>query len=145
MRRKHSLPRPLRIYLAGRYERREELNSYASDLVERGHTVSASWLTRKETKDFDEFDSIRSVAFYQPVAARDLSDIRHSDVIVTFSERPGGEQKSRGGRHVELGVALALQKPVVMVGDGEHIFHTLPEVARFPAWDSDLFDYLDTL
>lgn len=42
----------------------------------------------------------------------------------------------RGGRHVELGYALALDKSIWLVGRREHIFHSLPQVKHFDSWDS---------
>ena len=52
------------------------------------------------------------------------------DVLVAFSERPLSRDDVRGGRHVELGVALAVGKPVVLVGKPEHVFHSHPGVVR---------------
>ncbi len=65
------------------------------------------------------------------VAEEDLQDIRCSSVFVQLSS---GE-KSRGGRQVELGYALATQerlagRAIIVVGPREHAFHYHPAVAH---------------
>lgn len=41
---------------------------------------------------------------------------------------------SRGGRHVEFGMALAMDKRLVVVGPRENVFHLLPAVEQFDTW-----------
>ena len=56
----------------------------------------------------------------------DQEDVLAADALVCFTEPPG--DGGSGGRHVELGMALALGRRVIVVGRREHIFHHLPEV-----------------
>lgn len=53
--------------------------------------------------------------------------------------------RHRGGRHVEIGVALMLASGccgwthrVIVVGHRENVFHSLPEVEFYPTWDECL-------
>lgn len=67
-------------------------------------------------------------------AHADVADIIGSDVLVLFTGGGG-----RGGRHTEFGYALALSDiyhdmRLVIVGERENIFHTLPHVEVYPTW-----------
>lgn len=42
--------------------------------------------------------------------------------------------RDRGGRHVELGVAIGMGKHVVIVGPAENVFCTHPVVVRYATW-----------
>lgn len=53
-------------------------------------------------------------------------------VYLVFTEpaNPGG--RNRGGRHVEYGIALALSKDIVVVGEPENVFHNLAGIVFAP-------------
>ena len=59
-------------------------------------------------------------------------------MLIAFSEEPRAGGASRGGRHVEFGLALAWGKGVVVVGPRENVFHTLPQVEHFWRWPEAL-------
>ena len=63
-------------------------------------------------------------------AAVDVADVYAADAIVAFSEPSNMTGSSRGGRHVEFGLALAWKKMIIVVGPRENVFHTLPVVHR---------------
>jgi nucleoside 2-deoxyribosyltransferase len=71
-------------------------------------------------------------AHWRDLAETDIDDIRRADALVAFAEEAAG---GGGGRHVELGVALALGKLVIVVGRPEHLFHRLPQVRVAMDWD----------
>ena len=73
-------------------------------------------------------------------AVEDLNDLSGSDGLVAFLEPP--RTATRGGRHVEFGVALALKKPVLLVGPRENIFHTMGWVSQVDAWGPEALDVL---
>ena len=112
-----------RVYLAGRFSRRDEFNGYADTLRSWGFTVDARWLTEAHEwygeRDADAIAAARSFAH------DDLSDVARSDIVLVFTEpaNPGG--RNRGGRHVEYGIALALHKDIIIVGAPENVFHNL--------------------
>ena len=69
-------------------------------------------------------------------AQRDLDDIDAADVLVALNAATWNEpaaNKGSGGRHVELGYALARGKPIVLVGVRSNIFHSHPAV-RLISW-----------
>jgi len=141
----------MKIYLAGRYSRREELCEYRKQLQELGHDVQSRWLdgkhqisdTGKPIGDHGEalVEEIgndnweRNSALRAKFARDDWEDVTGADVVISFTEAPRSNA-NRGGRHVEYGVALALGKRVIVVGHRENIFHWLPVVEFFETWEA---------
>jgi hypothetical protein len=118
----------MRVYLAARYSRREEMELVASRLADHGIGVTSRW--------------IRGLHDGLPAdvcANDDVEDVIESSVVIAFTE-PEGSPHSRGGRHVEAGMALAYCKPLIVVGPEENIFYSLA-FARF-ATRKELFEAL---
>ncbi len=115
-----------RFYIAGRYARRAELAQVA-DQIERltGWTSTARWLTgdHQDIGPDDDPDRMRHVA------QQDLHDIREADVVFAFTEPPDTPGAARGGRHVELGYAIAHRKVIVTIGPLENVFCSIPHNA----------------
>ena len=74
-------------------------------------------------------------------AQDDYADVYEADALIVFTERTRSTH-SRGGRHVEVGLALAWGKPVLVVGPLENIFYTLPFCAHVDVWGPEVFDIL---
>ena len=117
-----------RIYLAGRYSRREELAGYAEELDRAGFSVRCSWLSGDHDNTPDAH-----------CAEIDWSEVSSADVVISFTEPPGPAQgRGRGGRHVEFGAALAMRKVCIVVGHRGNVFHYLPEIEIYPTWPEAL-------
>ena len=120
----------MRIYLAARNYRLDELRRYADDLQMMGHQVTSRWLQGQHQApgplDHPEWASI---------AQEDVDDLASADAIISITEpiRGGG-----GGRHVEFGLGLAWGKRMLLVGVAENLFHTLPSVEVYPTWPDAL-------
>lgn len=127
----------MRIYLAARYSRREEMKALATALRLSGFTVTSRWLYESNPLNTQLGDD--PPAFYQETALLDLLDIDTADAILFFAEDPliG---TPRGGRHVEFGYALARGKRCIVIGGAENIFHYLPNVLHFPTVSAFLED-----
>jgi hypothetical protein len=54
--------------------------------------------------------------------------------VVSFTEQPRALNGNRGGRHVEFGLAVALNKRLIVVGYRENLFHWLPQVEFVSSW-----------
>lgn len=119
------------VYLAGRYDRREELQGYAARLAERGWSVTSRWLTGHECADADCTPDELEL-----FAREDLVDIDRAGLVVAFTEDPATAGYQSGGRHVELGYALAWGRSVVIVGPRENVFHWLDNVEQFDTFDA---------
>lgn len=177
-----------RIYLAGRYIRREEFAGYADDLRALGHVVDARWLLGAHQWDgaAAEVANAYEERGEHPDAYRfaldDVEDLTAADIVISFTERPrdvltdadvlaalrrtGDDfdhgwlvyarleltdelnrlagKASRGGRHVEFGMAIALGKRAIVVGSQENVFHLLPGVEVYATWEACL-DVLATV
>jgi nucleoside 2-deoxyribosyltransferase len=114
-----------RMYFAGRFERREELQRLAVRLERMGYTITSRWLCREgpEVELVEESE-------VQGMIDEDLEDLRRADTVVAFTDNPGAGY-GRGGRHVEFGFALALGKRLIRVGPVEHMFHLDGSVRHF--------------
>lgn len=122
------------VYLAARYSRREELCLYADDLRRRGHEVTSRWLAGAHQVSDAGLSEEGTPEERQRFAEEDWADLRRAHVCIAFSEEPR-VSNSRGGRHVELGAALAWGKRVLIVGPAENVFMCLSQVERFEEWE----------
>jgi hypothetical protein len=115
------------VYLAARYSRHLEMRAVRVDLEGLGFTVTSRWINGDHqisdeglSEDAKEAERIR-------FATEDLSDLERASTVVAFTEQPRSTT-SRGGRHVELGIALGRKMRVVVVGPRENVFCCLPDV-----------------
>lgn len=135
-----------RIYLAARYSRRLELCGYRRALELHGILVTSTWLNGEHQIDdgghpigetgadlVERGGGDRAAELRQHFAVEDLRDVRRSDALVAFTETPRSTS-SRGGRHVELGVALGRGIPVIVVGPRENVFCWLEKIEQFDEW-----------
>lgn len=141
----------LRIYLAARYSRRLELCGYRDQLTKMGHNVQARWLDGghqindagvpvgedgillvRSNEDDSESSRLRA-----KFAQDDFEDVMGANLLIAFTEPPRSTN-SRGGRHVEFGIALGRGIPVIAIGYRENIFHWLPIVGFFETFEQAL-------
>ena len=148
----------MKIYLAARYSRREELCGYRELLRAAGHAVDAVWLNGTHqisdsgkpigeagealVEGDDGSSSDCAAALRLRFAMDDFRDVSMCELLIAFTEPPRSNA-SRGGRHVELGIALGQMKRVWIVGPRENIFCWLDDVRQFDTWQA-CFDFLTT-
>ncbi len=101
-------------YLASATDDAPILRRWLPDMEKHGFFSTARWLA-------GQTDVLRHVA-----AVLDEEDVRRSAVMVCY--HPRHRFKGKGGRHAELGIALSMRIPVLLVGDREHVFHYHPLV-----------------
>lgn len=154
----------MNIYLASRYSRRLELCRYRDQLQALGFRVTSRWLNGEhqisdsgqpigehgerlvegDDGSMSEVAAILRLSF----AREDVADVLQSNIVINFTEPPRSNA-SRGGRHVEFGLALGLnlqaaryglgwRTRLVVIGYRENLFHWLPEVEFFPTWEACL-------
>ena len=140
----------MKIYLAARYSRRLELCGYREQLQALGHVVTSRWLDGSHQisdsgqpigehgealAEGDDGSNSEAAANLRTLFAQeDLEDVKAADLLVAFTEPPRSTA-SRGGRHVEFGVALGMGKLLLVIGYRENIFCWLPGVEFLPTWD----------
>lgn len=134
----------MKIYLAARYSRREELCAYRSLLQQEGHVVTSRWLDGDHHITDEQLANLSTnpvaEALGRRLAMEDYEDLLAADACVSFTEEPHATA-SRGGRHVEIGIAIqAVDVPnvpmskIVVIGPRENVFHCLPLVQHFDSW-----------
>ena len=134
----------MKVYLAGPYGARETIAGYRDELNTIGIEVTATWLT--ETHEIADGTTGAATALTDDTVARhaktDLIDVERADLLVLFTAKSVGTEGG-GGRHIETGYALALSKPVLVVGEPENIFHRIGSLAgvfTVPDWHAAVLD-----
>lgn len=126
----------MKIYLASRYSRADEMQGVRDVLTTMGHEITSRWIDHHGGKYPGSFTPQQlndDPAYCSGIAGADWEDLAAADTVISFTCGSGG----KGGRHVEFGMAVALGKRLAVVGPREHVFHTLPQVAHYDTW-SDL-------
>lgn len=130
----------MKIYLASRYSRRDEMTVRAFELYGLGHQVTSRWINGDHQISDEGLSAEAKAEERTRFAMEDWEDLTAADMCISFTEAPRGTN-SRGGRHVEFGGALAAGKTCVIVGHRENVFHCLPNVKFFENWE-DCFAWL---
>jgi nucleoside 2-deoxyribosyltransferase len=123
----------VKIYLASRYSRIDELNTYADDLLEAGHWVTSRWLEGYHHLS-DEYQPKLAKKF----ATEDIADVEKADCLIIFPDPPRESSTTRGGMNVEFGYAFAAGKRVIIVGPRCNVFHYLPGIEHYAEWEQCL-------
>lgn len=105
------------VYLASKFSRREEMESYVPLFRNVGYDCVARWV-------FGGEDGLSR----EDIAVLDLEDVAKADSLVIFTHERG-EPQPGGGRFVEMGYALALGKEVHVIGPYENVFVWTPGVS----------------
>lgn len=121
-----------KIYLAARYSRFQEMQGYRTQLEARGYEVTSRWINGDHQVDNDALAEARNAERIR-FATEDRADLMAASVVIAFTEEPR-KTTTRGGRHVEAGIALATGKRLIVNGWRENVFYCLPEV-EFVAGD----------
>ena len=127
----------MKIYLSARYSRRKELCRYREDLQRLGHEVTSRWLNGNHQIDDAGLSIEAKAEERQRFASEDFADTIAADMTITFTEPPR-TTNSRGGRHVEFGIAMGRMQRVWVVGPAENVFHCHEDIRRFDDWQTAL-------
>lgn len=106
-------------------------------LLPKGHggghsSKTTNWHVGRE-KDFSNRANDLRLRF----AMDDFRDVTMCELCICFTEAPRSKP-GRGGRHVEMGIALGQMKQVWICGPRENIFCWLDDVRHFDNWASCL-------
>lgn len=129
-----------RIYLMARYSRHPEMQQVTSQLTALGYTVTSRWIWGVHQASDEAIGTGTLGAFERRLALEDITDLEAADCCIGFSEPL--RTPSRGGRMVELGLAIAWGKEIIVVGGHEHVFHCLPHITH--VHDADALYHLLT-
>ena len=124
----------MKVYLAARYSRNDEMRGVRDVLRALGHEVTSRWIDQHGGNLLESIVAGKLNAdpgHCAKYAQADIDDLMAADMVVSFTSADGG---GKGGRHVEFGLALGLGKRLILVGPRENVFHTLPQVEHYPDW-----------
>lgn len=126
----------MRIYVCARSEDIEIARAARDSLKTQSHVVTSRWLNGlvglgAVPTPGKGNDDLRAAAYM------DLEDIDQSDLVLAINPK-SAHRTGTGGRHVEVGYAIARGKPVLIVGERENVFHHHPLVRDVPDIDSVL-------
>lgn len=130
---------PRTAYLAGRFERKEDLLHAEAFFANHNIVPGTRWLHMETDMRLSDEEHRKMWALL------DVEDVRNADFLIAFSEdltemdgdAPGSDRVTededgelwvpaiwaRGGRHVEFGIALANGLDIVVIGPMENLFH----------------------
>ena len=117
-------------YFAAQFSRLAEVKALVEEARMAGVEVNSRWLNQYSTSGYAGGPG-EGIKF----AERDLEDIEVADALLFFAEDPT-IGIPRGGRHVEFGYALALDKRIEVVGPKENVFHLLSRTVHWPDFKS---------
>lgn len=124
----------MKIYLAACFEQQAEIRDKAVELERLLITCTSRWR-------FEDGTLPPTPEHLHNCATMDLEDIHKADYFVCLTN----QTSQRGGKHVELGYALAISKPVMIVGRRENIFHSLKQVQFVETWDAAICIIMDAM
>lgn len=127
----------MKWYLAARYSRRAELISVMHRLEAMGQPVTSRWL--REEHYCGDKDMLERTFGPQRFAIDDYQDVWAATGLILFTDPL--RTPTRGGKQVELGLALAWSKRIIIVGPPENVFHHMPACTHV-ADTQELFDKL---
>lgn len=115
-----------KVYIAASYTNIAAAKKLGEDLKLMGFEILSFWhVDGKSPVDSDYHSSSR--------AMRDYQQIKHCDLFIELI----GDHGSRGGRHCELGLAIAWKKDIMLVGVSDDcIFTWLPWLAKYKNIDA---------
>lgn len=112
----------MKLYLAARYDRREEMREIRVKLHLLGFVVTSRWLD--ETPETEAAVAAGDAQARRTTAEIDLVDIQAADALLIFQDEPGAPKSD--GKHFEAGYAAGIDVPVISIGTGRpSIFYSL--------------------
>lgn len=104
----------MKLYVAGNFNEKKYIRRIMDGFEKLGHEITQDWTKEKE--------------FCGEVAYRDIEGVKKADVVIIYFIN----SHTYKGAYSELGGALTLNKPVVIVGDAGDgcIFTTHPLVIK---------------
>jgi len=120
---------PLRLYIAAHSQ--DAAKRLKRELEQRGHVCTARWISDASFARKTD-DEAKSAA-----AVMDLEDVLAGrDGLVLLSESEG--VMVPGGKHVEMGFALAKEYPIYVIGRRENTLQYHPSVKSYATLEAFL-------
>ena len=95
----------MKIYVAGKFGDKKEIQSVQQALIENSHSITHDWTQYEHTHDETKYD----IAEF---AAGDVNGVKSADTLLIYITDADYDYK---GTNVELGVALGCGIPVCII------------------------------
>jgi len=107
----------MKIYIASSFSLLDDIESLVYQLELEGHEICVKWWTRIELKH--KFAPLEPDTFYNEPECkyafeRDLQGIKDCDCLIFYADHDN--ERKYTGASVEIGIAIALNKPVYSLG-----------------------------
>lgn len=114
----------MKIYIATKFENQAKFHELKDLLEEFGHTVPRDWTNERERGDMTE---VQWQSYLKTQAQADADGVADCDALVLITVK-----ESMAGAFVEMGIAAALSKRILLVDEGNknNIFFRLPCVEQ---------------
>jgi len=117
----------MRIYVAAKFDKKDEVLKLFKILKESGHEVHSDWTTHKPIKPYEQNQKLA-----MQYSAEDIEGVKNCDVFIFLTDK-----EVSTGAHAELGAAILSHvksgKPTIfVVGDhtNRSLFYFHPSVNR---------------
>ncbi len=111
----------MRVYLAATWAERASMPLVAAQLELAGHSITHRWW-EFEDDPVDNYPSNQDSEALTNHAINDFIGVVQAEVVVLVNSAVSE------GKAVETGIAIAGNKPIVLVGTRSNLFHYLPNV-----------------
>jgi len=113
-------PRDVAVYISASFDDAEAAERVAKTMRAHAVEVTSTWHKPPLTAWKSGTSAIGGNG--EEIAARCLTEMLHSDWIVALA---GGKPSTAGGTHTELGFAIGIKRPIIMIGSPTSPFHYL--------------------
>ena len=117
----------MKIYIASKLENYEQVRYVRDFLARFGHTLTYDWTLHGSIKETTEQD-------LTDCANAELQGVRDADIVLVLL--PGGR-----GTHAELGMAIALNKPVYIWSATHELFTLTDKTCAF-YWNNNVLRHV---
>lgn len=125
----YATPNTPRVYIASHFAARDEVVKLRMSFHDRGLVVTSSWIDEQfDANELPDEEQGRT-------AARRLAEIEWAHVLIAYHPTFSRMEYCASA---ELGYAVAMFKPIVVVGYRPSIYHRLPQVLHLASVDVDV-------
>lgn len=114
----------MKVYLAAPWSFKEQAKIVKKIFVDAGFDVVSRWIDLHVPKPENSIElgwAEANEEIMRREAYNDIEDVKECDVLVLMNIQPRNFEST--GKAVETGIALILDKKVVLVGDKTNVFH----------------------
>ncbi len=114
----------MKVFVAGSINNINSIKDLMKSIKSNGHSIVHDWT--------EQFDETRKQEF----CLKDIEGIKESDVLIACMENC---RTMCRGTLIEIGIALALDKKIIVIGEVNSIYMSHPNVKMFPTMSCHSF------